>query len=101
MKVEFEWDEGNDVKSYSKHGVSCLEAESLFQDERRLDFRDPLHSQDEERFVTLGQSSRPRILFAAWTLRKGKVRVISVRPASRKERNVYEEKNRQRAKRKR
>lgn len=101
MRVEFEWDQGNDVKSYSKHGVSCLEAESLFQDEKRLDFRDPLHSHDEERFVTLGQSSRPRILFAAWTLRRGKVRVVSVRPASRKERKVYEEKNSKITKRKR
>ncbi len=93
MRVVFEWDSGNDVKSYSKHGVSCLEAESLFQDAHRLDYRDPLHSQDETRFISLGRSSRPRILFAAWTLRKAKVRIISVRPASKKERIVYEEKN--------
>ena len=101
MKIEFEWDEGNDVKSYSKHGVSCLEAESIFQDSLRLDFRDPLHSREEDRFVTVGRSSRPRILFAAWTLRKTKVRIISVRPASKKERKVYEEKNLKRAKGKR
>ena len=101
MKVEFEWDKGNDVKSYSKHGVSCLEAESIFQDHERLDFRDPLHSMEEDRYITLGRSSRPRILFAAWTLRKTKVRIISVRPASRKERKVYEEKNLKRSKGKR
>ena len=93
MKVSFEWDEGNDVKSYTKHGVSCLEAESVFQDANRLDFQDPLHSDQENRFVTLGRSNRPRVLLVAWTLRKKKVRIISARPAGRKERKVYEEKN--------
>jgi len=101
VEVEFEWDDGNNVKSYSKHGVSCLEAESVFQDMQRLDFRDPLHSKDETRFVTLGRSNRPRVLFLAWTLRKTKVRVISVRPASRKERVIYEKKEKNQRQRKR
>ncbi|MBI3179564.1 MAG: BrnT family toxin [Deltaproteobacteria bacterium] len=96
MKVLFEWDAGNDVKSYSTHGVSRQEAESVFQDPRRLDFADPLHSQSEGRFVTLARSNHPRLLFVAWTLRKTKVRIISARPASRKERKVYEEKRRHR-----
>ena len=39
--VEFEWDEGNETKSYTKHGVSKEETESAFQDPHRLDFRDP------------------------------------------------------------
>lgn len=93
MKVLFEWDAGNNVKSYTKHGVSCPEAESVFQDMRRLDFSDPLHSDKENRFITVGQSNRPRILLVAWTLRKARVRVVSARPASRRERKVYEEKN--------
>ena len=92
MRVDFDWDDGNDVKNYTKHGVSKLEAESLFQDVDRLDFHDPLRLEDETRFVTMGRSSRPRVLFCAWTLRNNKVRIISVRPASRKERLVYEEK---------
>ena len=92
MRVEFQWDTGNEVKSYTKHGVSREEAESVFQDPGRLDFPDPLHSGAEDRFVTLGRSSRPRMLFVAWTLRGTRARVISVRPASRKERGVYEEK---------
>jgi uncharacterized protein len=92
LKVEFDWDEGNDVKNYSKHGVSSLEAESVFQDNRRLDFTDPLHSQDETRFVSIGRSNRPRTLFLAWTVRKAKVRIVSIRPASRKERAIYEKK---------
>lgn len=95
-RVEFQWDAGNDVKSYTKHGVSREEAESAFQDETRLDFRDPLHSQREDRFVTLARSSRPRILLVAWTLRGRYARVISARPASRSERRVYEEKNKER-----
>lgn len=94
MKVRFDWDGGNEPKSYTKHGVSRQEAESVFQDRDRLDFRDPLHSDAEDRFVTLGRSSRPRVLFIAWTLRRDLVRVISARPASRKERHVYETKKR-------
>ena len=90
--VRFQWDEGNDTKSYTKHGVSREEAESAFQDRTRLDFRDPLHSGAEHRFITLGRSSRPRLLLIAWTLRRTMVRIISARPASRKERKVYEEK---------
>ena len=73
-----------------------MEAESLFQDEFRVDFRDLTHSQSENRFISLGKSSRPRLLFAAWTLRTNKIRIISVRPASKNERGVYEEKNKQR-----
>ena len=92
-KVDFQWDAGNDVKSYTKHGVSREEAESAFQDEHRLDFADPLHSHRENRFVTLARSARPRVLLGAWTLRGRHVRVISARPASRKERTVYEAKN--------
>lgn len=99
MKVSFEWDKGNDVKNYTKHGVSLAEAESIFQDPRRVDFADPLHSQSENRFITLGQSNRPRILFVAWTLRGTQVRIISARPASRKERKIYETKNQERGKR--
>ena len=90
VRVHFQWDAGNDTKSYTKHGVSREEAESVFQDSRRLDFPDPLHSAKEGRFVTLGRSSHPRVLFVAWTLRSRRVRVISVRPASKKERVVYE-----------
>ena len=98
MKIEFQWDQGNDVKNYSKHGVSCLEAESLFQDKNRVDFNDIFHSAQEGRFISLGKSSRARLLFAAWTLRTKMIRIISVRPASKSERNVYEEKNKQRTK---
>lgn len=92
MDVAFEWDAGNDTKSYTKHGVSCLEAESVFQDADRVDFRDPFHSVAEHRYITIGRSNRPRMLCLAWTLRGKKVRVISARPASRKERVLYETK---------
>lgn len=96
MKVVFEWDEGNNVKSYTNHGISRQEAESVFQDDGTLHFADPLHSENERRYITVGRSAHPRILFVAWTLRGAKVRVISARPASRKERRVYEEKNKRR-----
>ncbi len=93
MKVSFDWDPGNELKSYTKHGVSKLEAEMAFQDPERLDFADPLHSLTEKRFITLGASNRPRLLCIAWTLRQKSIRIISARPASKNERTVYEEKN--------
>lgn len=96
MEVRFEWDDANNVKNYTKHGVSCEEAESVFQDVSRFDYHDPLRPQTEKRYVTLGRSNRPRILLIAWTLRGEYVRVISARPASRRERKIYEEKNKKR-----
>ncbi len=99
MKVTFDWDKGNNVKNYTKHGVSCQEAESVFQDSNRVDFADPFHSKSEVRYITVGKSNRPRTLFVAWTLRRHQVRIISARPASFKERKIYEEKNKKRGKR--
>jgi uncharacterized DUF497 family protein len=95
-RIGFEWDEVNDTKSYTKHGVSTEEGESVFQDEHRLDFPDPTHSVRENRYVTIGRSAHPRVMFVAWRLRGRLVRVISVRPASKQERAVYEGKNKKR-----
>ena len=53
--------------------------------------RDPDHSIGEHRFVTLGMSTRNRVLVVSHTERGGKIRIISARPATRAERKVYEE----------
>ena len=52
---------------------------------------DPRHSDDEQRYVALGTTSEGRRLFVSFTIRRNRVRVISARPMSRKERAVHEE----------
>ncbi len=87
----FEWDIGNSTKSLRKHGVSTLEVESLFN----LKLGVPIGRQisppvDEERLNIVGPTEKGRMISVVFTLREGKVRPISSRPASRKEKTLYE-----------
>lgn len=88
--VGFDWDQGNALKSTRKHGVTCREAEELFQHTPLLLLPDPAHSTIEKRFRALGRTSDGRLLHLAFTVRGTKLRVISARPMSRKERSIYE-----------
>ncbi len=87
----FEWDQGNSSKSVIKHGVEQMEVESLFV----LKLGVPLGWQiapdmDEERLCVVGPTDSGRMISVVFTLREGKVRPISSRIASRKERVLYE-----------
>jgi uncharacterized DUF497 family protein len=88
----FDWDEGNARKSADKHSVSQAEAEQAFTDERVIVITDEPHSQTELRFHALGQTADGRLLQLTFTLREAgtKIRVISARPANRRERSIYE-----------
>jgi uncharacterized DUF497 family protein len=91
IRVEgFEWDRGNARKS-SKHGVSQPEAEQVFLNEPLLIVEDPRHSMHEARLHALGQTYEGRRLHVTFTLRGGgtRLRVISARDMSRKERARY------------
>ena len=85
----FDWDEANTGKNWEKHRVSPGEAEQLFFNEPLVVSGDEAHSKKEKRFRALGQSDEGRLLFAAFTVRNGRIRVISVRDMNRKERKVY------------
>lgn len=90
--VEFDWDQWNMQKNEVKHGVSQEEAESIFSDPRHCLFRDEKHSTSAEgRFILLGKSAKSRVLMTAFTIRRSKIRIITVRPASQQERKIYEE----------
>ena len=92
-KIEgFEWDEGNVNKSWNKHKVYYKEAEEIFFDKNLTISQDIKHSKVEDRFQCLGKTNNNRLLFISFTLRRGRIRVVSARPASRKERNKYEKK---------
>jgi uncharacterized DUF497 family protein len=87
----FEWDDGNARKSGEKHGVSQAEAEQVFFNEPLLIVEDPRHSMHEARLHALGQTDEGRQLHVTFTLRGGarRLRVISARDMSRKERARY------------
>lgn len=91
--VGFEWDEGNARKSEEKHAVSQAEAEQVFFNEPLLIADDVLHSQEELRFHALGKTDNGRLMHLTFTLRQAgtRIRVISARTMSRKERAHYEE----------
>ena len=89
----FDWDDGNAGKSAEKHKVSQREAEEILLDPRLLVFVDEKHSGEESRYRAYGRTTAGRLLQASFTMRLNatQVRVISVRPMSRRERNRYEE----------
>lgn len=89
--ITFDWDQWNIQKNERKHGVSRLEAESTFYDPRLRLFQDEQHSTIREpRYVLYGRSLEARVLMVGFTRRGRKIRVITARPASRKERRIYE-----------
>jgi uncharacterized DUF497 family protein len=93
MSLEFAWDEDKAKTNLKKHRVSFEEASSVFGDPLALTIPDPLHSEEEERFITLGESHRRRILVVVTTDRGDSIRIISARVATRRERKNYEEGN--------
>lgn len=74
-----------------KHRVSFEEASTVFGDPMSITIRDPDHSTGEMCFLDVGQSHSGRLMVVAYTERGGRVRLISARPATRRERKEYEE----------
>ncbi len=90
--VGFEWDQGNIEKSYLKHGITIRETEESFLDENVFLQEDIKHSEKEERFIAISKTTKNKTLFSIFTIRNKKIRIISTRPANKKERRLYEEK---------
>lgn len=90
--IAFEWNKGNINKNLKKHNVTDREAEEVFRNKPLFINKDTRHSDKEARFQALGKTNKGRLLFISFTIRKNKVRIISARDMSRKERREYEEK---------
>ena len=88
--TEFEWDPEKAESNLRKHGVSFVEAATVFFDTLSVTISDPLHSDDEARFVITGLSNRQRHLVVVHSDRSDKIRIISARLASPSERKKYE-----------
>ena len=87
----FDWNKGNLLKNWEKHGVTHLESEQVFFNEPLIVQDDEKHSQEEPRWYGLGSTDSRRLLMVVFTIRNNKIRVISARDMNRKERKVYEE----------
>ncbi|MGH2570730.1 MAG: BrnT family toxin [bacterium] len=88
--VGFEWGEGNATKNWKRHRVPRSECEELFFLAPLVTVQDAKHSGLERRFLALGRTVGGRRLFVALTVRRDRIRVISARPMSRRERGAYE-----------
>jgi len=89
--MRFEWDENKATINLSKHSVLFEEAKTVFDDPLYIDFYDPDHSEDEERYLIVGESNQERLLIVSYTERGDSVRLISAREVTRTEREAYEE----------
>jgi len=89
--TDFDWD-GNDIKKIrAKHKVNPFECKQVFFNEPFVIQDNPARSQKEPRYYVLGQTDKKRLLFVVLTIRRNLIRVISARDVSRKERQVYRE----------
>lgn len=88
--IGFEWDRANWRKSEMKHGVAAAEAEEVLLGDALVQV-DTRHSHDEQRVVALGRTTEGRRLFVSFTIRRSRIRIISARPMSRKERLIHDQ----------
>ena len=91
--MDFEWDPRKAEINLRKHGVSFTEAGAVFGDDLAMTVPDPDHSDDEDRYITIGWSNRRRLLMVSHTDRGDRIRIISARELTRAERKEYEEEN--------
>lgn len=90
MDAEFEWDIAKAESNLQKHGVSFEEAATVFFDPLSLTISDPLHSSEQNRFVTTGLSNQQRQLVVVHSEGDDRIRIISARLATSSERKKYE-----------
>ncbi len=93
MGLTFEWDVQKARQNLKKHNISFEEASTVFGDTLSRTIEDPLHSEDEDRYVIIGQSARERLLVVVHTIRGDRIRIISARTPTLSERRNYEEGN--------
>lgn len=92
--IFFEWDEQKAKSNERKHGITFDESSTVFADLMSLTIHDPLHSDDEDRFIIIGNSCGNRILTIVYTDRANDIRLISARKATKAERLYYEDNER-------
>ena len=91
--MRFEWDPEKSTLNKKKHGIAFEDACYVFADKYMLTLPDEAHSQDEERWITLGQGKQEKCLVIIHTCRHYKhqeaTRIISARKATKNETRNY------------
>ena len=87
----FEWDTEKAKKNIKVHDVSFDEASTVFKDNLSLTIYDPMHSKEEDRLILIWNSCKNRLLVIVHVERGDKIRIITARKATKKEREQYEE----------
>ena len=88
--IEFEWDPSKAEENVRKHCVDFRDAATIFRDPLGITIFDPHHSQDEDRYITVGRSPSGRLLIVGHTDRGERIRIISARELTSAERKAYE-----------
>jgi hypothetical protein len=89
--MNFEWNNKKAIENLRKHGIAFDEAATIFADPLAITYHDPEHSMEEDRYLTFGHSSQGRLLVVSHTDRDDRIRPISAREMTRKEKSDYEQ----------
>lgn len=89
--MTYEWDPGKAADNRRKHDISFDDAASVFLDPLALTFSDLDHSTEEQRWMTIGHTKKQQVVFVAHCQRGNRIRIISARRATPRERRQYEE----------
>ena len=93
MDLRFEWNEAKAAANLDKHGISFDEGQTVFGDPDTITLFDDQHSDVEDRFIDIGMSANGRILVVVYTENEARIRIISCRRATPKERRQYEQRH--------
>ncbi len=89
--MNFAWDDLKNRANFKKHGIWFEEAQTIWADRGSVEFFDPEHSENEDRFLRIGHSTKARILLVVFCeISEGSIRIISARKATSKEVRDYE-----------
>jgi len=91
MGLRFDWNPQKEKVNLGKHGISFVQASTVFADALSSTIADPDHSFGEFRFLTLGMSNVNRLLVVVHIEEDDEIRIISARPATHAERRRYEQ----------
>jgi uncharacterized DUF497 family protein len=89
--LQFTWDPAKAAANLRKHGVTFEDASTVFRNPLAQVLPDPTHSEQEQRSLIVGHSAGGRLLLVVFTEMEERIRIISARDASARERREYEE----------
>ncbi len=93
MIFDFEWDDAKAAQNVQKHGVTFAEASTIFDDAFMVTAADATHSDNEDRYISIGLSAQGQTLVVVYTERVRTIRIISARRSTPRERRHYENSN--------